>query len=130
MTNTYSINKELNTKLKNYCRTLSKDRGQTIFPSQIVKSAISKYLKKKEHLAEWRSWRANNIQKIYDRDAGLCLYCHQSVSLEEATLDHLTPLSRGGQACSLSNVTISCYDCNWNKSCLTAEEYISVIFSK
>lgn len=50
-----------------------------------------------------------------------CIYCN---SKENLTLEHLTPISRGGQN-TLNNVSVSCRPCNNKKRTLTHEEYMN-----
>lgn len=49
--------------------------------------------------------------EIYDNNGGLCAYCRDWISLAEATLDHLIPVSRGGGDVK-SNLRICCEPCN------------------
>lgn len=57
------------------------------------------------------------------RSADYCHYCRRlfSESLKK-TLDHKTPLSRGGLH-ELSNLTIACGPCNYSKSSKTESEF-------
>jgi 5-methylcytosine-specific restriction endonuclease McrA len=38
-----------------------------------------------------------SIDVLYARDQGLCSLCHQAVPREQATIDHILPLSKGGE---------------------------------
>ena len=51
-----------------------------------------------------------------------CIYCLSAITNEQATLEHILPLSRGGdnQQC---NLAIACYHCNCVKNNKTQEEY-------
>ena len=48
-----------------------------------------------------------------------CLYCS---SKENLTLEHLTPIVKGGTA-DMANLAVSCYDCNYKKGQMTHEEF-------
>lgn len=48
---------------------------------------------------------------IYLRDAGKCHLCHKKVPRAVFTLDHLTPLSRGGEH-SHRNLAVAHRSCN------------------
>ena len=64
----------------------------------------------------WRRLRA----EILKRDNGICFYCG---SVEATTVDHLTPINRGGTD-SPTNLTACCKRCNLRKGDKTADEYI------
>jgi 5-methylcytosine-specific restriction endonuclease McrA len=52
-----------------------------------------------------------------------CPYCDKPLRPAIATLDHLTPLARGGRH-SLYNVTVACGDCNTRKGIKTPLEFM------
>ena len=52
----------------------------------------------------------------------MCWYCRVPLTLKEATKDHLTPLSRGGQDL-ISNIVPACIECNRLKGAHTEEEF-------
>lgn len=54
---------------------------------------------------------------------GICHYCHEKFSLEELTMDHIVPLSRGGKS-TKSNVVTCCKACNNKKKYLTPVDII------
>ena len=47
--------------------------------------------------------------------AGICYHCHNSFCSEDLTMDHLTPIARGGRT-GKNNIVPSCKDCNSKKS--------------
>lgn len=51
-----------------------------------------------------------------------CRYCGTKLTKKTATLEHLVPVSKGGDY-SDANVDISCVACNGEKGELTDEEY-------
>lgn len=51
-----------------------------------------------------------------------CWYCRTPLTLEEATKDHLNPISRGGEDI-ISNIVPACIDCNRLKGPLTEDEF-------
>jgi len=55
-----------------------------------------------------------------------CEYCGKELTLETITIEHKTPLIRGGKSV-FSNFTESCCDCNKEKNCLTHGEYKEII---
>lgn len=54
-------------------------------------------------------------QEIYNRDRGMCVYCNEEVSIEEAHIDHFVPISKGGNS-EYNNLVLSCSSCNSKKS--------------
>lgn len=53
---------------------------------------------------------------------GLCYYCKQRVSPKLLTMDHKTPLIRGGKT-TKTNVVASCKTCNVRKKYLLPNEW-------
>lgn len=65
----------------------------------------------------------------YANQGGICHYCKRYIFIEDWTVDHLTPLARGGD--NLDNNKKGCCErCNNAKSCLTEEEYRATEFFK
>ena len=61
-------------------------------------------------------------QRIFWRDGGCCVYCDRPVRFLEATMDHVTPLTRRGSNRAKENVVLSCHECNNLKGQLVADE--------
>ena len=59
--------------------------------------------------------------RIYMRDKFRCQYCGEKKDVDELTLDHILPRSRGGDNSPL-NVVTACLKCNNRKSNRTPEE--------
>lgn len=51
-----------------------------------------------------------------------CAYCPKFLTLEEATLDHIKPVAKGG-AHALHNLTLACLRCNQAKGTLSARSF-------
>lgn len=66
-------------------------------------------------------------QIVYNRYSGKCAICGKSVTLKEMTIDHITPISRGGDG-SFSNMQCTCDSCNLMKHYLTQEEFLKKLF--
>lgn len=54
---------------------------------------------------------AENREKIFERDAFQCHYCQKQLTRFTATLDHIQPVSRGGDN-SIGNLVTACLHCN------------------
>ncbi len=52
---------------------------------------------------------------VYMRDRFICRYCGKRLHLQDVTLDHILPRSKGGSH-SESNLATACSDCNLGKS--------------
>jgi hypothetical protein len=59
---------------------------------------------------------------LAERDGTNCHYCGQNFSVEELTVDHKTPLMRGGEDIP-SNVVLACITCNSQKGPMTEQEF-------
>ena len=58
--------------------------------------------------------RALSRKNILMRDRSTCQYCGQTGSMQELTLDHVVPRSRGGKSC-WENLVACCKRCNHRK---------------
>ena len=58
----------------------------------------------------------------YQQAHGCCFYCGTKIDRPRMTLDHMTPLNRGGIH-TLENVVMSCRACNSAKDRMTLLEY-------
>jgi 5-methylcytosine-specific restriction endonuclease McrA len=54
-------------------------------------------------------------RSVYRRDRNTCQYCGTRPALEDLTVDHVIPRSRGGRT-SWTNCVLSCVKCNRRKS--------------
>ena len=59
-------------------------------------------------------WQRIRIQ-ILRRDGWICCRCNKKLSGADATVDHITPLSRGGVRLDESNLISMCRSCNSSK---------------
>jgi 5-methylcytosine-specific restriction endonuclease McrA len=65
-------------------------------------------------------------QAVYVRDGGICQLCGEPVSPGRMTMDHKTPLTRGG-AHSLENLQLAHRSCNSRKGTRTMEEWLAAL---
>ena len=66
--------------------------------------------------------RSRDIFRLWWFQSGCCQYCSRKMSWETMTLDHMIPLSRGGNNHS-SNWALACSFCNGSKRNRTMEEF-------
>ena len=65
----------------------------------------------------------NDFQKksVYAKSNGKCAICGKPVKFKKMTIDHITPLSRGGTN-NYDNLQLACLSCNRLKSNLIMQE--------
>ena len=62
-----------------------------------------------------------STKNIALRDGFSCQYCNKKLQMDEVTLDHIIPQSRGGID-SWTNLVASCFKCNLKKAAKTPKE--------
>lgn len=65
----------------------------------------------------------DDIAARIELQRGLCHWCGQAIGDAEYTIDHVIPLSRGGQNVA-SNIAISCAKCNERKGASLPAEFL------
>lgn len=60
-------------------------------------------------------------QRLFWRDGGQCIYCYKPLRFDEATIDHIMPLTHRGRHRAKENMGIACYACNHRKGPLVME---------
>ena len=86
---------------------------------------------------KWLKYRKNLLRKIYRANKELrCHYCGKgSLKIHtrhkgdpnHATLDHVKPVSKGGERYSSSNIVVACWSCNMRKRDMDVEEFVNPI---
>lgn len=61
---------------------------------------------------------------IEQNENAKCLYCDTNLTLENATADHIIPISEGGNNCQV-NLVVCCKDCNNERGNLDFKFYLS-----
>jgi len=67
---------------------------------------------------DWRRVR----EVIFARDGGRCMECNEFLTLSSCHVDHIIPISRGGDEWDLSNLELLCATCNLKKGNKSREE--------
>ena len=85
---------------------------------------ISSIIAVKRH-RKGEAWRRRvpplSNHELFQRDAGLCMYCGVQMPIPSLTRDHVVPLSMGG--CNeWTNVVTACHECNTRKGGRTPEQ--------
>ena len=64
---------------------------------------------------------------VYAKYNGCCALCGKPVKFKELTIDHKTPLSKGGGN-DMANLQLSCRRCNLSKSDMMDDEWLGMIW--
>lgn len=90
----------------NLCRTCRKplnSKRKTFCNQRCIRDFFMK--------TDWK-----RVQKvIYARDGGICMKCGKEVSKDNFHVDHIVPVSKGGDEWDLENLELSCPECNLKK---------------
>jgi 5-methylcytosine-specific restriction protein A len=78
------------------------------FDLDSVSDADLRREKEKARRLRRTDWWQRRVQK------GVCYYCQSQVGLEQLTMDHVVPLSRGGKS-KKGNIVPACKECNNKK---------------
>lgn len=66
----------------------------------------------------------NQIREmLLKKQSGVCFYCRKPLLLEDATIDHITPKSKGGSY-ALENLVAACRPCNQEKGSMHPFDYL------
>jgi hypothetical protein len=76
-----------------------------------------------EQEADFYNVRENRL-KIYERDNYHCTYCGKQLTRFTATLDHVTPVSEGGDN-SAENLKTACLQCNSRKTARPLGDFLA-----
>jgi 5-methylcytosine-specific restriction endonuclease McrA len=79
------------------------------------------------HLVAWPAvtHQKRHVKRATFRDCGRrCVYCAARLGLEAATLDHVIPLSRGGNHAP-GNLVAACLNCNQLKGSMLPVEFFT-----
>src|SRR5690606_41406381 len=68
----------------------------------------------------------NNIDKfnrytLFKRDFYTCYYCYNQFSINQLTVDHVIPRSKGGKSV-WENCVTACHTCNYKKGDMSLQE--------
>lgn len=93
-----------------------KDYASTVRSEKLWVSIPEIIVLKKDHVQTKLKNKAIVRKKVYDRDENRCRYCNCSLNTKNRTIDHVQPISKGGDRFSYTNVVACCFDCNSTKS--------------
>jgi 5-methylcytosine-specific restriction endonuclease McrA len=65
-------------------------------------------------------------KEFLDENEGVnCIYCDTELHKENATADHIIPISDGGNNCQV-NLVVCCKDCNNERGNMDFNTYVSI----
>jgi hypothetical protein len=73
-----------------------------------------------------RTFSRSEIESKLDEQNCKCVYCNDSIELNQAIGDHMIPHSRGGRTI-YENLAVSCKDCNSMKSSLPWDGWVHAV---
>ena len=88
-------------------KSLIEKHSHAIYCSRSCKSMDHTY----KHRAKTRVSGVVRRMEIIKRDNFSCYICNKLLEIKEIELDHLIPVSKGGNSSS-ENIAVSCRDCN------------------
>jgi len=82
------------------------------FLDEVEREAFGALLKFREQLRNKKSNREKRAKLL--KEDPYCYYCGCRLTLDDSTLDHALPRSKGGTD-EWSNLVLACYECNQDK---------------
>lgn len=86
------------------------------FAPKLDKHHVQREKKKAKELRNSGWWKSQLAE-------GLCHYCEMRFEKEDLTMDHITPIARGGKT-TRGNVVVCCKECNSKKKYYTPAEIL------
>lgn len=74
-------------------------------------------------MSRYTKKRKNKRQRVFDKTGGRCCYCGEKLDYDDFHMDHMTPLSQGGEGYDISNLQPCCCNCNLVKGPRNVEEF-------
>lgn len=63
---------------------------------------------------------------LHEKEGGVCHYCRKELTINQVTIDHIIPKSKGGKN-SFNNYVCACQKCNSLKSSLDYDFFMALI---
>lgn len=104
-------------------KSLANKRANAIYCSKTCKSMEHTF----KHRGSTRLVPTARRKEIYKRDQAKCYLCKTHLGFHEFELDHLIPVSRGGDS-SPCNVAVSCRKCNRSRGSRIGIDQLSKIY--
>ena len=106
---------------------LSKLRGYSVYGQHseewLVNRAVRKYCEDRINRLEYDLVAKRVKRRMLSNQQWNCVHCKLPLSLDEATIDHLMPVSRGGSWTDTSNFGVAHAQCNLLKKNMLPETW-------
>ena len=73
-------------------------------------------------MSERRKFTTEEKKSLYKRYGGRCAICGKPVSYDDMTVDHIVPLSQGGNN-HFANLQLACLPCNRMKADCNSQQF-------
>ena len=80
-----------------------------------------------EAVSKRKKFNKSERKEIYNKTNGHCALCGKHISLENMTIDHIVPVSKGGTN-EMSNLQPTCLVCNRIKQDILPQEFMNKIW--
>ena len=91
---------------------------------------MSKHYRTGGRSCKQESQRRRHLKKILLHESyNYCGYCGKKIAEKKLTIDHIVPVSKGGQT-TLTNLVLCCEPCNRTKRDMTPAEWLDFLDKK
>lgn len=93
-----------------------------------------KYKYKKDFVVIGLKWGGKNVKRrtsgfakewITKHKNSICIYCEKTLTVQNATSDHIVPISKKGNNCQI-NMVVCCKSCNNERGNVEFNEYLKI----
>jgi 5-methylcytosine-specific restriction endonuclease McrA len=79
-------------------------------------------------------WNGKNVKRrtsgfakdfLKENENAKCIYCNKKLTHENATADHIIPISEGGNNAQI-NLVVVCFDCNNERGNMRFKQYLKI----
>lgn len=111
---------------KDGCIIFIHDEGLYQYGSALLPYKPDKPNPKKKPSNKRKKGEQKSKREILYEASPFCKYCNKPLAFNSFTLDHVVPKSKGGTN-ALSNLVVSCYDCNNLKGSRDLEHFLQLL---
>lgn len=86
-------------------------------------AANSRHKRRSRKYSSGGSFTKEEIAELYEKQSGICVYCHADLSGKNYHIDHIMPIVLNGSN-SIENLQLLCPTCNFRKGGLHPDEWV------
>lgn len=101
------------------CDRANRRRSAILYPE---KRANSRHVRRSRVFAAGGSFTGQEINDLYEKQYGVCVYCPADLSGKNYHIDHIMPIVLGGRN-SIENLQLLCPTCNSRKGGMHPDEW-------